>query len=148
LLEAAVASEISLVLCPPPTPFGPAAAPSSVAALEARAREFAAGGLPHEAIAIQPRRRGDGSGPVAVLQGIGDAPASGYAVMFTVDDRLAAGLGATPLDRRDTVLASVATAVGRGCRIVATSDVLGTARVCRMVEALLATAGRSGGAER
>ena len=40
-------------------------------------------------------------------------------------------------DRRSESLAAVAYGVSHGCRIVRVHDVAGSARVCRMVEALL-----------
>ena len=47
-------------------------------------------------------------------------------------------------DRRAESLAAVAYGVLHGCRIVRVHDVLGSARVCRMVEALLAAIRRRG----
>jgi len=43
-------------------------------------------------------------------------------------------------DRRDASLAAVAYGVAHGCRIVRVHDVAGSVRVCRTVEAVLATA--------
>ena len=65
--------------------------------------------------------------------------AHGYTLLLSASNKRFLGelLGLDIDDRRDASLAAVAYGVARGCRIVRVHDVRGSARVCRMVEAVL-----------
>jgi dihydropteroate synthase len=68
----------------------------------------------------------------------------GYPLLLSASNKRFIGelLGREIDDRREESLAAVAYGVANGCRIVRVHDVLGTARVCRTVEALVAASGR------
>jgi dihydropteroate synthase len=72
--------------------------------------------------------------------------ALGYTLLLSASNKRFLGetLGLAIDDRREVSLASVAYGVAHGCRIVRVHDVAGSARVCRVVEAILA-AGKGGG---
>lgn len=63
----------------------------------------------------------------------------GYTLLLSASNKRFLGelLGLDVDDRRDASLAAVAYGVAHGCRIVRVHDVRGSARVCRMVEAVL-----------
>jgi dihydropteroate synthase len=63
----------------------------------------------------------------------------GYPLLLSASNKRFVGelLGREIDDRRAESLAAVAYGVMHGCRIVRVHDVLGSARVCRMIEALL-----------
>jgi dihydropteroate synthase len=63
----------------------------------------------------------------------------GYPLLLSASNKRFFGelLGLEISDRRPESLASVAYGVARGCRIVRVHDVRGSARVCRVVEAML-----------
>ena len=63
----------------------------------------------------------------------------GYAVLLSASNKGFLGelLGLPIDDRRDASLAAAAYGVAHGARLVRVHDVLGTVRVCRMVEAIL-----------
>ena len=63
----------------------------------------------------------------------------GYPLLLSASNKRFVGelLGREVDDRRAESLAAVAYGVMHGCRIVRVHDVLGSARVCRMIEALL-----------
>jgi dihydropteroate synthase len=69
----------------------------------------------------------------------------GYPLLLSASNKRFIGelLGREIDDRRDESLAAVAYGVSCGCRIVRVHDVLGSARVCRTLEALLAAASRA-----
>ena len=78
----------------------------------------------------------------AVLLRESDALASyGYALLLSASNKRFLGelFGLDIDDRRELSLAGVAYGVAHGCRIVRVHDVLGSVRVCRVVEALLRT---------
>jgi dihydropteroate synthase len=66
----------------------------------------------------------------------------GYPLLISASNKRFLGelLGLAIDDRRDASLAAAAYAVAHGARIVRVHDVAGTVRVCRTVEAILATA--------
>jgi dihydropteroate synthase len=75
----------------------------------------------------------------AVLLRESDAFASlGYALLLSASSKRFLGelLGLAIDERRDASLAAVAFGVMHGCRIVRVHDVLGSVRVCRMIEAV------------
>jgi dihydropteroate synthase len=77
----------------------------------------------------------------AVLLRESDAFASlGYTLLLSASSKpfLGALLGLAIDDRRDASLAAVAFGVMHGCRIVRVHDVVGSVRVCRMIEAVQA----------
>jgi dihydropteroate synthase len=77
----------------------------------------------------------------AVLLRGSDAFASlGYTLLLSASSKpfLGALLGLAIDDRRDASLAAVAFGVMHGCRIVRVHDVVGSVRVCRMIEAVQA----------
>jgi dihydropteroate synthase len=77
----------------------------------------------------------------AVLLRESDAFASlGYTLLLSASSKpfLGALLGLAIDDRRDASLAAVAFGVMHGCRIVRVHDVVGSVRVCRMIEAMQA----------
>lgn len=79
----------------------------------------------------------------AVLLRESDALAShGYALLLSASNKRFLGelFGLDIDDRREMSLASVAYGVAHGCRIVRVHDVLGSVRVCRVVEAILGAA--------
>ena len=65
----------------------------------------------------------------------------GYALLLSASNKRFLGdlLGLDLDARRDASLAAVAYGVAHGCRIVRVHDVQGSVRVCRMMEAMLAT---------
>jgi len=65
----------------------------------------------------------------------------GYALLLSASNKRFLGdlLGLDVDARRDASLAAVAYGVAHGCRIVRVHDVQGSVRVCRMMEAMLAT---------
>lgn len=68
----------------------------------------------------------------------------GYPLLLSASNKRFVGelLGRDLADRRAESLASVAYGVASGCRIVRVHDVLGTVRVCRTLDALLAAEAR------
>lgn len=68
----------------------------------------------------------------------------GYPFLLSASNKRFIGeiLGRDIDDRREESLAAIAYGVANGCRIVRVHDVLGSARVCRTVEALLAAESR------
>ena len=74
----------------------------------------------------------------------------GYPLLLSASNKRFVGelLGREVDDRRAESLAAVAYGVMHGCRIVRVHDVLGSARVCRMIEALCSRAGRRDDGER
>jgi len=66
--------------------------------------------------------------------------ALGYPLLLSASNKRFVGelLGRDVADRREESLAAVAYAVAAGCRVVRVHDVLGSVRVCRTLEALLA----------
>jgi dihydropteroate synthase len=78
----------------------------------------------------------------AVLLRESDALADcGYALLLSASNKRFLGdlLGLELEERRDASLAAVAYGVAHGCRIVRVHEVAGSVRVCRTVEAVLAT---------
>ena len=85
----------------------------------------------------------------AVLLRESDALADcGYTLLLSASNKRFLGdlLGLDLEERRDASLAAVAYGVAHGCRIVRVHDVAGSVRVCRTVEAVLATRTASGSA--
>jgi dihydropteroate synthase len=74
-----------------------------------------------------------------LLRESGALAAHGYALLLSASNKRFLGelLGLEIGDRRDASLAAVAYGVAHGCRLVRVHDVRGSARVCRMVEAIL-----------
>jgi len=68
--------------------------------------------------------------------------ATGYTLLLSASNKRFLGelLDLAIDDRRDASLAAVAFGVAHGCRIVRVHDVVGTVRVCRMIEAILTRA--------
>jgi dihydropteroate synthase len=64
----------------------------------------------------------------------------GYPLLLSASNKRFVGelLGLDVADRREESLASVAYGVAHGCRIVRVHDVQGSARVCRVIEAIVA----------
>jgi dihydropteroate synthase len=106
-----------------------------------RARSAEAAGLMPEQIALD-AGLDLGKTPTqsaALLRESAALAAHGYTLLLSASNKRFLGelLGLDIDDRRDASLAAVAYGVARGCRIVRVHDVRASARVCRMVEAVL-----------
>jgi dihydropteroate synthase len=110
--------------------------------LLARAGAAEAAGLAPEQIALDAGLDlGKTPAQSAVLLRESDAFASlGYTLLLSASNKRFLGelLDLALDDRRDASLAAVAFGVMHGCRIVRVHDVIGSVRVCRMIEAVLA----------
>jgi dihydropteroate synthase len=110
--------------------------------LLARAGGAEAAGLAPEQIALDPGLDlGKTPAQSAVLLRESDSFASlGYTVLLSASNKRFLGelLDLAIDDRRDASLAAVAFGVMHGCRVVRVHDVIGSVRVCRMVEAVQA----------
>jgi dihydropteroate synthase len=108
-----------------------------------RGRRAEAAGLAPEQIAIDAGLDlGKTAAMSAVLLRESDALADcGYALLLSASNKRFLGdlLGLELEERRDASLAAVAYGVAHGCRIVRVHEVAGSVRVCRTVEAVLAT---------
>ena len=110
--------------------------------LLARAGAAEAAGLAPEQIALDPGLDlGKTPAQSAVLLRESDSFASlGYTLLLSASNKRFLGelLDLAIDDRRDASLAAVAFGVMHGCRIVRVHDVIGSVRVCRMIEAVQA----------
>jgi dihydropteroate synthase len=110
--------------------------------LLARAGAAEAAGLAPEQVALDPGLDlGKTPGQSAVLLRESDVFASlGYTLLLSASNKRFLGelLDIAIDDRRDASLAAVAFGVMHGCRIVRVHDVIGSVRVCRMIEAVRA----------
>lgn len=108
--------------------------------LLARAGAAEAAGLAPEQIALDPGLDlGKTPAQSSVLLRESDAFASlGYTLLLSASNKRFLGelLDLAIDDRRDASLAAVAFGVMHGCRIVRVHDVIGSVRVCRMIEAV------------
>lgn len=108
--------------------------------LLARAGAAEAAGLAPEQVALDPGLDlGKTPAQSAVLLRESDAFASlGYTLLLSASNKRFLGelLDLAIDDRRDASLAAVAFGVMHGCRIVRVHDVIGSVRVCRMIEAV------------
>ncbi|HEY7133903.1 MAG TPA: dihydropteroate synthase [Acidimicrobiia bacterium] len=106
-----------------------------------RAQRAEAAGIDADAIALDAGLDlGKTPAMSAVLLRESDALASlGYTLLLSASNKRFLGelMGLDIDDRRDASLACVAYGVAHGCRIVRVHDVAGSARVCRVVEAML-----------
>ena len=110
--------------------------------LLARAGAAEAAGLAPEQIALDPGLDlGKTPAQSAVLLRESDSFASlGYTLLLSASNKRFLGepLDLAIDDRRDASLTAVAFGVMHGCRIVRVHDVIGSVRVCRMIEAVQA----------
>ncbi|HUF84926.1 MAG TPA: dihydropteroate synthase [Acidimicrobiia bacterium] len=106
-----------------------------------RARMAEAAGLASEQIALD-AGLDLGKTPAqsaVLLRESGALAAHGYTLLLSASNKRFLGelLALDVDDRREASLAAVAYGVAHGCRIVRVHDVRGSARVCRMIEAIL-----------